>query len=47
MTEGRCECCGESVELADLNVEAFEVTGEILCPLCAESAFEELADDPD
>jgi len=42
MGDGQCDSCGESVDLCDVNVEAFEITGgEILCPMCAEAVFEE------
>jgi len=45
VSEGLCDECGESVDLSDVNVEAFEITGgEILCPMCAEAVFEEAPD---
>lgn len=37
---GRCERCRESMDGFDVNVEAFEMTGEILCPGCADEVFE-------
>lgn len=37
---GACEDCGESMDGFDVNVEAFEITGLILCPGCADAAFE-------
>ena len=45
MSDGQCDECGESVDLSDLDVEAFEITGgAILCPMCAEAVFEEAPD---
>jgi formylmethanofuran dehydrogenase subunit E len=35
----QCSSCGE--DDFSPNIEAFELTGEILCDLCAEEAFEE------
>lgn len=46
MSEYVCEECGESMDVADLNVEAFEITGSFLCPFCAEAAFEDASAEP-
>lgn len=46
MSEGRCAHCGESVELADLETEAFEASGgEIFCALCAGEFFDTASDE--
>lgn len=37
-----CERCGDEVEA--VNVESWEITGQILCEGCAAEAFEEEAD---
>lgn len=39
-----CEECGEFMDAMDVNVEAFELTGQILCDGCAQEAFEALPD---
>lgn len=36
-----CEECGEFMDMTEINVEAFELTGQVLCPGCAEIAFED------
>ncbi len=36
-----CERCGLVFDAADLNVEAFEVTGELVCTDCAGEALED------
>lgn len=38
-----CEDCGEPMDMTDLIVEAFEVTGRLICPAC----FAELHGDDD
>lgn len=40
----RCEACGEFMRSTDFNLEALEVTDKVLCPDCAESAFDALAE---
>jgi hypothetical protein len=35
-----CEFCGD--EIADANVEAFELTGQLLCDECADGVFEDI-----
>lgn len=40
-----CEQCGEPCDDDIALVEAFEVTGRILCDGCAETAFHEAADE--
>jgi hypothetical protein len=35
--EGLCERCGEPVEA--INVEAFEVSGQVVCEDCADEVF--------
>ncbi len=30
-----CERCGEGVDMTDVDVESFELTGKIFCPECA------------
>lgn len=42
--DAACEACGEFMDAADINVEAFELTGQLLCLECADDA---LADDED
>lgn len=39
-----CEDCGDELDSNDINVEAFELSGQILCKLCAEAYFEREAD---
>lgn len=39
---GMCERCDDDVD--EVNLEAFELTGEILCAGCAQEAFDELAE---
>ncbi len=39
--DAHCQRCKESIDEA--NVEAFELTGELLCDECAEIAFEDYA----
>ena len=34
-----CEGCGEPMDASDVNVEAFEMSGRILCPECADEIF--------
>lgn len=43
-----CEDCGEPLDSNDINVEAFETTGLILCHGCASDHFEaeSLAEEP-
>lgn len=41
---GICENCGEGVFPEEVNVEAFELSGNLMCPACAEALFENLAD---
>lgn len=36
-----CEKCGEPVTASDVNVEAFEAYGEIICPSCFDNACED------
>ncbi len=38
---GCCAHCDEPFEDETPNVEAFEITGQLLCDLCAEAAMEE------
>jgi hypothetical protein len=40
----RCEGCGEYMCSADFNLEAWEVTDKVLCPDCAESAFDAMTE---
>lgn len=42
---GICAHCGESMDGTDVNVEAFELTGLILCDGCADDAFDAAADE--
>lgn len=35
-----CEDCGEFLDATEVNVEAFEATGQMLCAGCANEAFE-------
>jgi hypothetical protein len=37
-----CERCHDA-EIDDVNVEAWEETGLLLCPDCADAVFEEIA----
>ena len=41
LPDAACERCGEALDALDLSVEAFEISGELLCPDCAEEVFEE------
>lgn len=41
--EGECERCFELVD--DINIEAFEITGQVLCESCCADLFEELSDE--
>lgn len=41
LPDAACEECGEFMDAEDINVEAFEVTGRLLCPECAEAALED------
>ena len=36
-----CEHCGEPMDASEVSVEAFELSGKILCPDCAEEVFED------
>ena len=36
-----CAHCGEATYPEDLNVEAFELCGEVVCGECAEAVFED------
>lgn len=38
--DGACEACGEGMSIDELNVEAFEISGQVLCPDCAATLFE-------
>ena len=38
--DAECEVCGEPMSADDINVEAFEFSGQILCCGCAEDLFE-------
>ncbi|UPT53157.1 hypothetical protein [Synechococcus phage Ssp-JY42] len=40
-----CQACGEPLDAADISVEAFEITGQLLCPECADDALAD--DEPD
>jgi hypothetical protein len=42
-TNNLCEGHGCADTVEDVNVEAFELTGKLLCESCAEEAFEKLA----
>lgn len=42
---GRCQRCNDTMTLGELNVEAFELTGQVLCEGCAGEVFEEMDDD--
>lgn len=35
----RCDYCRQPVDQSDVNVEVFELTGALLCPLCADKAL--------
>lgn len=37
-----CAACGEEIE--DVNVEAFEISGKLLCEACADRLFEDEAE---
>ena len=39
--DGACDECGEFMDAEEVNVEAFELTGKILCEACAAEAMEE------
>ena len=41
--DGACESCGEFMSADELNVEAFELTGQVLCQDCAGAAMEKAA----
>lgn len=34
LPDALCEDCGEPMDMADVNVEAFEVTGRLICAEC-------------
>ena len=38
-----CEDCGDPMDASEINVEAFEMTGHVLCEDCAQEAFEKAA----
>jgi formylmethanofuran dehydrogenase subunit E len=40
-TADRCASCGEDFAHFSPNVEAFEISGEIVCDDCAEAIFED------
>ena len=35
-----CEMCGEEMDASDVNVEAFELSGQVVCDECADDIFE-------
>lgn len=39
--DGNCERCGDAVDADGVSVEAFEMTGQLLCDSCFEAACEE------
>lgn len=39
LASGFCERCGESIDDANVIVEAFEITGQLLCDDCAAEEF--------
>lgn len=39
--DAACEECGEFLDATEVNVEAFELTGKLLCAGCAEEAIED------
>lgn len=43
LPDALCEDCGEPMDMTDLQVEAFEVTGRLICSDC----FDELHEDED
>ncbi len=47
LNAGVCEGHGCADEVASVNVEAFELTGKVLCESCAEEAFEAEAERAD
>jgi len=42
--DAMCESCGEGLDAGEINVEAFELSGKVLCPDCAAELFEERVD---
>lgn len=42
---GVCDHCGGGMGGTDVNVEAFELTGLVLCDGCADVAFDAVGDD--
>ena len=42
-----CGECGEFLDATEVSVEAFEVTGQILCASCAQEAFEAMQPEDD
>lgn len=36
-----CEGCGEPLDASEVSVEAFKLSGKILCSDCAEGVFED------
>lgn len=43
--DGVCDHCGGGMDGTDVNVEAFELTGLVLCDGCADEAFHAVGDD--
>lgn len=39
--EGECHYCGEVLFSGEVNVEAFEICGNLVCPDCACQVFED------
>ena len=39
--EPQCERCADPLDDSGVNVEAFELSGEIVCSSCAEDVFED------
>lgn len=42
-SDSACEECGE--EIVSANIEAWELTGALLCDECASAAFEQISED--
>ena len=40
-----CEDCGEPIDMTEVNVEAFEVVGRLICKGCFDELFEEPEDE--
>ena len=43
---GTCDWCAEAVFPEDFNVEAFELSGELLCDACSNALFAEREEEP-